>query len=237
MRVLVNDKEVVFPSSLSEITLGQRIAFHEQYGKELGLMAESINAMPEGVDKDLEAMEFYFEKAIRTFAFFARATPQSIKDSKFIDDVMTIYHSCLAVLMEEEYTMAPKYSFVWNNEEWVIDAPELKHGSKMKFGELIDAKQAIKDMADLGQGRWEQMLKMCAIYLRKKGEPYKEEFLYEGSDRIELMKSLPMDIAIHVGFFLTTIINFYLNISTYSKSQGQKEVAGSPSNILTATAG
>jgi len=224
MRILVNDKEVVFPSSLSEYKLGQRIAFHQEHGVLLDKMLESIQAMEDEMQKELEMVNYQLEKMFRTFAFFAGCTLEAVKEDKFIDDVSNIYHSCLAVLFEEEKNMDLQRSFAWKDEEWVIAAPELKHGDRMKFGEFIDAKQTVKDMADLGMGKWEAMLPICAIYLRKKDEPYKQEFTYEGSDRMELMKELPMNIAMQVGFFLSSTMNFYINTLTSLKNQEQKEL-------------
>jgi len=224
MRILVNDKEVVFPSSLSEYKLGQRIAFHQEHGVLLDKMLESIQAMEDEMQKELEMVNYQLEKMFRTFAFFAGCTLEAVKEDRFIDDVSNIYHSCLAVLFEEEKNMDLQRSFAWKDEEWVIAAPELKHGDRMKFGEFIDAKQTVKDMADLGMGKWEAMLPLCAIYLRKKDEPYKQEFTYEGSDRMELMKELPMNIAMQVGFFLSSTMNFYINTLTSLKNQEQKEL-------------
>lgn len=223
MRIIINDKEVVFPSSLSEYTLGQRIAFEQEHGELLGKMLDSILAMPDDEKKELELVNFQLEKMFRTFAFFAGCTLEAVQDAKFVDDVATIYYSCLAVLFEEESNLELQRSFIWKEEEWEIAAPELKHGDKMKFGEFIDAKQTVKDMADLGRGKWEAMLPLCAIYLRKKDEPYKPEFTYEGSDRQELMKSLPMDMAMQVGFFLSQILNFYLNTSPSFGNRELKE--------------
>ena len=224
MRILVNDKEVVFPSSLSEYKLGQRIAFHQEHGVLLDKMLESIQAMEDEMQKELEMVNYQLEKMFRTFAFFAGCTLEAVKEDRFIDDVSNIYHSCLAVLFEEEKNMDLQRSFAWKDEEWVIAAPELKHGDRMKFGEFIDAKQTIKNMADLGRDKWEAMLPLCAIYLRKKDEPYKQEFTYEGSDRMELMKELPMNIAMQVGFFLSSTMNFYINTLTSLKNQEQKEL-------------
>lgn len=222
MRININDKEVVFPSSLSEYTLGQRIAFEQEHGVILNKMLESILAMADDEKRELELINFQLEKMFRTFAFFAGCTLEAVQDAKFVDDVSIIYYSCLAVLFEEEDKMELQRSFTWEGAEWEISPPELKHGDKMKFGEFIDAKQVVKDMADLGRGKWEAMLPLCAIYLRKKDEPYKQEFLYEGSDRMELMKKLPMDMAMQVGFFLSGTMNFYLNTSTSSESQEQR---------------
>lgn len=237
MRILLNDKEVIVPSSLSEFTIGQRIAFHNEHGRLLDEMLKSIISMEDGPEKELEITQFNFEKMFRTFAFFAGTTAEAIKASKFIDDVANIYYSSLAVLFEEEETMEPQREFVFKGEQWELAPPELSNSSKMKFGEFIDAKQLIKDMVGLGMGKWEYMLPICVIYLRKKGEAYKEEFLFEGSERLKLMEELPMDIAMQVGFFLSSIINFSTNTLRSSGNQESKAAADIQRNILSSMAG
>jgi len=90
---------------------------------------------------------------------------------------------------------------------------------------------------DLGSGKWESMLRLCAIYLRKKGEEYKEEFLYEDSERLLLMQQLPMNIAMQVGFFLTGTMNFYLNTSKFSGNPELKAQDLMLKNTMTAMDG
>jgi hypothetical protein len=104
--------------------------------------------------------------------------------------------------------------YFWKGEVWEIHPPELKHGLSDEIRRVHRRKQIIKDMMDLGKGRWESLVSLCAIYLRRKDEPYKEEFMYEGSERQELMLSLPMDIALAVGFFLSGSMNILMNISS-----------------------
>lgn len=237
MRITINDKEVNIPSSLSEITLGQRIDFNNQYGQELDEMARSVLDMPDGMDKDMEVAQFAFEKMFRTFAFFANTTPEALKESEFVDDIARIYYATLAVVMQDEAEVELKTSFVWDSEEWELHPPTLKHGSRMKFGEFIDSKQLIKDMIELGNGKWEYMLPICAIYLRKKGEEYREEFLFEGSERMELMRSLPMDIAMAVGFFLSSSMNLFVNTLLSSSLPGLNPLASTALNTTTVGAG
>lgn len=225
MRITINSKEVIFPSSLSEITLGQRIDFHNQHGKLLDQMLDSIMKMDDEIFKEVELAMWHTERMYRTFAFFAGVTVEAIKESEFIDQVARIYHSCLSVLMDEEKEIQLQREFVWKDQQWELAPPELKQGDRMKFGEFVDAKQIIQDMVQLGRGKWEYLIRLCAIYLRKKGEPYSEEFVYEDSERLKLMKELPMDIALQVGFFLNSCQNISINILTSFESRGQRVAA------------
>jgi hypothetical protein len=211
VRVQVNDAWVTIPSSLSEITLWQRIEFQRQHGNELDEILKSILEMEEGFEKEAELLEYQMEKMFRTFSFFTGTTVEALKESSFINEISSIYYASLAPLFDDEDKVELQQEFLWNGEFWHLHGPELKNGDKMKFGELIDSKQIVKQMIDLGAGQWEYALPLCAIYLRKKDEPYQERFLYEGSARQEMMKELPMDIAMNVLFFSLVTVNIYLN--------------------------
>lgn len=224
MRIIINDTEKNIPSSLSEMTLGERIGFHNTHGRELEQMAISIIAMEEGPLKEIEVAEYNVTKMIRTMSFFTGFTVASLEQSGFIDEIAVIYHSAMSVLFDDEAEVELAQSYEWNGEKWELHPPELKNNSHMKFGEFVDSKQVIKDLSELAAGKWEQMLHLCAIYLRRPGEPYREEFLYEGSERLELMRTLPMDIALAVGFFLSS--SMHISIAALRSSTSRPSSQG-----------
>jgi hypothetical protein len=232
MRVVINGKTVVFPSSLSEFTLGQRIDFHNAHGRDLEAIAKTIRAMPDGLEKELEVTEFNFEQMFRSFSFFCGFPVETIKQSEYVDTVAEVYYSSLKLLFEQESEIELHTSFEWMGEAWELQSPSLKQGDKMTYGEFIDAKQIVKDLDNLGASRWESLLPLCAIYLRKKDEPYTEELVYENSDRLKLMRSLPMDIALQVGFFLSSITSISTNISLSSGVPESKAPASIAASIL-----
>ena len=65
-------------------------------------------------------------------------------------------------------------------------------------------------MHELGAGNWDVIPYLASIYLRKDGEKFEESWLSEGSERLELMNDLPMDIAVAVAFFLQNSMSLYL---------------------------
>jgi len=90
---------------------------------------------------------------------------------------------------------------------------------------------------DDGKSKVEILQYLCAIYLRKAGEEYKEEFLYENSERLNLMLTLPMDIAIHVGFFLSSYQNTCPIISPSFGNPRSKVQENTARNISSVGAG
>lgn len=218
MKILINDKEVIFPSSLGEMTLKQRIEFQNTHGDLLETMYKSIQEIEDPDDQEIELAEFRIEAAIRGVSFFTGISVEDLKQAESLNKLLTYYTSSLAVVFEEENKLLenPKTEFTWRGEAWHLHVPELKNGDKLTFGEFIDSKQIIQNMVKLGKNRWECLIPLAAIYLKKEGEIYQESFLYEGSERLALMEELPMDIALHVGFFLSNSLSLF--IQTFQSS-------------------
>lgn len=225
MQIFVNDKQIIFPSQLSDITLGQRIQLQEKHGNDLDKMLESIMKMPDDAEREIELLHWHFEKMFRTFSFFAGTTVEAIKESSFIDEVARIYNLCLAMIFSEENKMEQKSEFWWKEQKWILAPPELKYGDRMQFGEVIDSKQTVKDMLDLGKGKWEAMLRLCVIYLRKPDEEYDKEWLYDDSERLAMMRDLPLDIAMQVGFFLRNSLILFQSTLIFSGNHELKQAA------------
>lgn len=237
MTITLNDKEIFLPSSLSEFTLGQRIDFHNLYGRELDDQLAELQKTPDNDDRAIEMMDFYFDRMCKVFSFFAGTTPEAVKESDFVDDIAMICASQLLPLFEEPSFDELKRQFHWAGSDWFIDDPQLKMGDPMAFGEFIDSKQLVKNSIDSEVGRWECLLALCAVYLRKQGEAYQKEFIYPGSERMKLLGDLPMEIAHQVGFFLSSTRITCRNISRYSGSPRSKVQAGTSKDISTGTDG
>lgn len=213
MKLRINDREVTLPSSLAEITLGQRIAFHNEHGKELEEALTGILEMEEGFERSMVEMEFTMQQAIRSFAFFTGADLEAVRESECLSDILAVYHACLRGLLEEEEVVELRGRYTWKGEKWELAPPVLENSSAMTFGEFIDSKNIVQQLNQLGNGRWEALQALCAIYLRKAGEAYDKTFADEGSERYQMMAGLPMDIAIEVAFFLSSSLSIYLNTS------------------------
>ena len=233
MTVQLNGEQREFPSTLADITIGQRIAFHEQHGQALEKELQEIIASPDSWNKTLAFALYQDSMAAAFVGFFlgvddVRALPA--------DAVLSIYSVVYSALQEQEESLKPETSFVWNDQQWVLGAPVLSAGSSMQFGELIDAKQIIKDLAEDNGTRWHLLHRVACIFLRRPNEQYEQNFSEPGSDRFELMKGLPLDIALQVGFFLTNWISSFRTTSQYFRQDGEAE-AETLRSILTAGVG
>ena len=230
MKIKINEQEYDLPSSLAAVTLQQRIDFDKQYGKELRKELAKIIDMKDERLKELEFTDYHCKLACQSLSFFA-GIPLDVVYNTAIEEVLGLYHNLMKGYAEDynwrEKEFELKSEFAWEDAIWELAPPELKQESKMTFGELIIAKQTIQNMMEFGDGQWGPLLPLCCIYFRKKGEAFSEEFTNEDSDRYKLMKTLPLEYAIHVAFFLSGSLSTYLNTFQYSSQVEDREPANS----------
>ena len=221
MIITIEAVDYRLPVSLLEITLADRIRYDRTYGdalqKELATILkeeEDERKRKSDADRELELMVHYCSVACKTLSFFGNIPLEVVEGTK-AEDVLTIYHQFMTELSEETDFSKERErttSFGWKGDIWVIQSPQLKHDSTMTFGELVDSKQWMKNIETLGTGRWEALLMLCCIYLRKEGEKYTKELAYPEGKRYRLMQTLPLQHALEVGFFLNSSISSYLPI-------------------------
>lgn len=223
MNFIYKNKNYCIPSSLSEITLKQRIDFDKIYLSEIEKRKEDLYKVDEegNVIKpdEVDEMIFNIKIASMNFSFFSGIPLDEVEKNIPLEDVLAVYHSCFKQIYEEQTNLNLQENYLFHNEIWKIDTPMLTFESKITFNEFIVSKQIIKQMDELGAGNWEAMLYLSAIFLKRENEVFQEEWLSSNSERLKLMETLPMDIAIAVAFFLQTSMIIYLKTSPYSAKE------------------
>ena len=227
------DKVYRFPVVLSDTTLGQRVGFYNQYGKDLDERAADIEKMADGLIKQMETTMWHMDNAMKTFSWYTGIPLGEAQATISVADIMTIYNVDLALLQEQEQAITHQATYDWNGETWVLAAPELSPESKMTLIEFITGKEIVRQMDSLGKGKWDALPYLCAVYLRKEGEPFTEDLVSEHSERVRLMERLPLDIALGVAFFLSSTLHIYTNTSAFSG----KERAGASAQPATLSDG
>jgi hypothetical protein len=229
MKLTIEGKEYDLPASLAAVTLSQRIEFDKQYGKALRDELKKILETKNELVQEIQFTEYNCKLACQTLSFFAGIPLETVYNTD-IEDVFAIYQSVMKGYAEDadfnnkEFVL--QNEFAWQDAIWTIAAPELKSDSKMTFGEFITSKQVVQNMMDLGDEKWGALLPLACIFFRKKDEAFSESFISEGSERYELMKSLPLEFALHVAFFLNASQYSWLNTSQYSgRAEGQQVAA------------
>lgn len=223
MKFNYNGKEYLYPASHSDITLGQRIELHERYGIAYEQKLKELQAIEDEHEQFISLTEARMLFACQCVSFFTGIELEVILESFDIDQVLKVYEASMILLSEQEaeITIQPYYEF--NGERWVIESPKLTPKSKITFNEFLTSKEIVRQLEQLGNGRWKSLQYLCCIYLRKEGEAFNEDWIEEDSDRMQLMAKLPMDIALAVAFFLVSSMNLFQNTLPYSNVEEERE--------------
>lgn len=221
MEFIFQDKTYGFPTSLSAITLQQRIDFHEQYGKDISEIETGYSEIEGGID-EIDLLEHQLSVACKSFSFFSGIPLEDVFKIP-VSQVSNVYHACLKQLLEQQEDIALETKFLWGDDIWTLAHPDLTYQSELTFNEFITSKQIVKQMDSLGKGRWDALPFLCAIFLKKEGEQFDEAWVADGSERLELMKQLPLDIALSVGFFLNCSMSMYLHTSASLEAEAVKD--------------
>ncbi|SIS72338.1 MULTISPECIES: hypothetical protein [Chryseobacterium] len=216
-------KKCWIPESLSQITLKQRQDFELTFGKELNeSFKDVLNPDPDAENDEMRILEYRIDLACKSVSFFSGIPLDQIRNTR-LDKVLSIYEACLApiFLKEDEIELQEKYYF--EDDLWVIQAPDLTYDSSITFNEVILGKQIVTEIKNFASGYWDALQRLAVIYFRKidadgNVEKFDEKWMSEGSERLELMSKLPMDCALHVAFFLTSSMNSFLKLSPYLES-------------------
>lgn len=221
MQLNINDTTVEVPSDLSDIPLGQFLTYWEQYGRNLDKKLAEIGKRKydEEFDQTLDLLELETEEAIAWYSFFTGYDFSVIMQQQS-DELLTRYRTIrelLRISESENYTL--NQDVQWKESVWSIRDWKVTPDSSFTFNELLTSKEASRQIHSLGKGRWEALPYLCAVFFRKKGEHFRNEFVIEGSERLTLMQELPMSYAIQVAFFLSVSVSIYATTFQYLKPQ------------------
>lgn len=215
MNFTINGQEYRYPTTLSEITLGQRVEYQRTYGNDLEARAKEIEDMPDTPEKEYAIEEYYVDVAIKSFSFFTGMSLEECGQVR-LQDILNVYQVTLEGLLSQQQELSYIGSFEIAGEIWKLAPIAITPVSEITYDEFLHAKEYDRLLRKLEQGSWEVLPYLCCIFLRKEGEPFTEELVSDGSDRMKFMLSLPLDIAIQVGFFLSNLINISSNILPHS---------------------
>lgn len=215
--------EYRYPAALEDITLQQRIDFHRRYGIPFDKAVTEAQALEDEAARTLELTDLQLSIACQAFAFFTGIPEEEVKENFSLEQVMNVYNVSLAMLLYSEKELEIREEFEFNNEKWVLAPPSLTPTSEMTFNEFLSGKEIVRQLEALGNGRFESLLYLCCIYLRRPDEAFTEELVEARGDRMELFKNLPLDIALSVGFFLSdSMLTFSKVLASSKKVEEEK---------------
>lgn len=209
------------PGAFEQITIGQMIGFHDLYGKALHQEKEAISETEDGIEKDFSLMELRLKEAFSLIAFFSNEPLEKVKNEFDISLAMKIMEEQFEPIFNQEMDLALQFN--WQKSVWHLPPIELNTKSKMTFGEFIDSKVSTQNAGDNETSTWEMLLNVACIFLLKPEETYNEEWLYPDSQRIELMKQLPVTIGRQVGKWFEEFNNY---LKEYFPLFGESSIRG-----------
>ena len=203
MQLKINDTVHDVPFDLAIITLEKFIEYYEKFGRELDKHLEQLVSKEyEGDDIDKELLRqididsHLDNEAISWFSLWTGADLFEIKEQPLIQPLLSEYRVLRYILKESvEQVLELPLEIEWQGEIWSIQDFNVNPASEMSFNEIITSKEVMRQIMAVGKGRWDALPYLCAIFFRKKGEAFSDDLIYEGSDRMELMKQLPMEYA------------------------------------------
>jgi hypothetical protein len=227
MQVTVNDMIHEVPFSWEKVTLGKFVEYYEKYGRDLDKqLTDLLDKKYEGDEQEIElfkAMDIenhLDNEALAWYSFWTDADLFEARSQPAITPLLQQYRILRFLLKETQekvYELPTVIEFA--NDKWAIMDFKINPASDMSFNEIITSKEAMRQIYKVGQGKWEALPYLCAVFFRIVDEPFEDEFVQEGSDRMELLKSLPLIHAMQVAFFLSICVSTWSKTLAYSKKE------------------
>lgn len=225
MQVRINDIEIEIPFDPEMIKLSDFLEWHNDYGKDLNKSLKEIadNKNIDETDRMIQFEDYLDREALLWFCFWTKCDFEDAKNQPNITPYLDQYRLLRTLLNDNDFEYP--YSAEWEGFDWVIEDFKLNPASEMSFNEIITSKEVMRQVYKIGQDNWTGLPYLCCVFFRKKGELFEDSFIHEGSERMELFKSLSLKHALAVAFFLSICVNIWSNISVSSVRVEAEEVS------------
>jgi len=209
MQVTINDIQFDIPFDTELIKLSDFLEWHNQYGKKLNEELKQIldDKDLKDVDKMVRLEDYLDREALCWFCFWTKTDEEEASKQPGMVQFLDRYRVLKTLLNENNYEFP--YETEWQGEQWQIEAFTLTPASEMNFNEIITSKEVMRQVYKIGEDNWTGLPYLCCVYFRKKGEAFEDSMIHEGSERMELMNSLPLKHALAVAFFLNICVNIW----------------------------
>ena len=226
MDITVNDINYTIPFDVSQISLADFLDYYRQYGRELDKEMAAVNEKQYEGDEETAALMHTLaidsqldKEALAWFSFWTKKDFMNAGDVPNVGELIIWYKTFKPLLIQsQEASMdALEKRIEWNDAVWEIQPHTVTPTSKMSFNEIITSKEIIRQVYAIGQNSWDALPYLCAVFFRKQGELFEDIFIVEGSERLELMKTLPLSIALQVSFFLASCVSTWKTRLAFSE--------------------
>lgn len=235
MDIKINDSVKQVPSDISQISLKQFIGWHNEYGNDLdkqldGLLKKdytkylteergftSVTEEDIIFNMEMDIDQHIDREALCWYTYFTGFDFEAFEKENDVQDLLLQYRILRTLLKQSEVESRQlPLEIEWNGEIWMVQDYRLTPGHGMTFNEIVTSKEVVRQLHSVGKGRWQSLIYLCALFFRKKDEPFTDDLIYEGSDRMQLMETLPLNYGLAVAFFLSSSVNTYTKILAFS---------------------
>lgn len=217
MQVTVNGELFNIPYSLADIPLQKHIEYYDKYGSDLDKQLEEIQGRTYGEEEELKKQidldNHIDNEALAWYSFWTNTDITAFNE---INEVLSQYRILRYLLyedMQKVYELPAEID--WNGETWAIQDYKINPASNTRAIEIFTAKEVLLQMHNLKLSRWHSLIYLCVVFFRKRDEEFTGEMVHEKSERIELMKTLPLQYALQVAFFLNICVHIWSSTSAY----------------------
>lgn len=229
MTFTYDEVEYTLPDELADITLEEHVEWNTTYGAELA--ARRLEAMkePDELRRDLELHLILIDEAVHAISHYTTIPLEDVQDNIEVGQVLAAYIATQLVIAQEATTVDVQDSYNWGGHVWVIYAPDISMDDDLEFEDFKAVKNLAEAVLKLADGDWSQMYAICAAYFRHESEPFDREYIVPGHARYELMKTLPMDMALAVAQFIQSTLSIFTQmISDHYYDEVPSEVPPAP---------
>lgn len=192
------------PKKLSDIPLYKWVAFYNAYGRDLERREKELA----NTDDNEALLHYNVDNALCNYCFYTGKPIELITQDE-LPDVLREQYAAFASLTREESELNYTNTFLWADAVWKIQ-PVITMVGKVTQSEFDIITDIALIFSDLQDGKHEALYSLCAAYMRKENEPYNNSLLDAEGERMALMKTLPLHMALCTKHYIEDTIKIYL---------------------------
>jgi len=208
------------PTKLEQITLRQWVDFYNMYGKDLEKRFADIQKMPEGEDRNNEYMLYDWDNTLYTYSYYT-GIPMDKVMKMDLKAVIMEQGSAFISLKKEEVRLTYRDVYEWNGHQWMIQPIYMSTSEKLTYEQFQKTQDLALIISDLQDGKQEAIYCLCAAYLRRINEEFTEDLVHPSSNRVKLMQSLPLNLALRVKKYFEDSVKLYLHGNRKDTARGR----------------
>ncbi|NCX93166.1 MAG: hypothetical protein EBX40_00605 [Gammaproteobacteria bacterium] len=183
-----------------EIQLQKWVAWWNAYGKAHSDEVLRIEGLTNPKEKREATIQHTLDSSARTVAFFTNTELQVFADKFTAYDSMKLAAELTRTINTNGNELLRGELVNWQGTTWQLSAPYVSENQTAEDHEVITDMALL--YADIAAGKAEALYKLCAAYLRAPEEPYNAALIADNSERVELMKTLPVYYAFQIKHFI-----------------------------------